>query len=69
MEKKLREFIKSDDFKEAREELFRKIKDENENQYESVVVESEEEIIEYSNKGYSCEKIDDGRWLMRREVN
>lgn len=67
VEEKLREFIRSDDFKKARKELYRKIKSENGNRYESVIVKNEKEIIKYSNKGYSCEKIDDGKWLMRKE--
>lgn len=69
VEDKLREFVKSDDFKETRSKLYRNTKTENGTQYESKIVEREEKIIKYSNKGYSCERIDDGKWLMRREVN
>lgn len=69
VEEKLREFIESDDFKEARRKLYRNTMSENGNQYESVIVESEKEIIEYSNRGWECEKIDGGKWLMRKEVS
>ncbi|KXB01480.1 hypothetical protein AKJ45_01730 [candidate division MSBL1 archaeon SCGC-AAA261F19] len=37
--------------------------------FEQRKVESEEEIIEYSNMGYDCERIDEGKWLMRKEVS
>lgn len=68
VEEKIKEFVESDEFEEDRKELHQNIEEENGNQYDSVIVQSEEEIIEYSNKGYNCQKIDDGRWLMRKEV-
>jgi len=67
VEEKIKEFIESDEFEEERAKLHRNIKEENENQHKSVIAGREEEIIEYWNKGYSCEKIDEGKWLMKKE--
>jgi len=68
IERKIREFIESDEFKEDREKLYENIEEENGSHYDSVIVQSEEEIIKYSNKGYDCQKIDEKKWLMRREI-
>lgn len=42
---------------------------ENRNEYDSVIVESEEDIIKFSNRGYDCQKIDEGKWLMEKDGN
>ncbi|KXA93788.1 hypothetical protein AKJ66_01055 [candidate division MSBL1 archaeon SCGC-AAA259E22] len=69
VEEKIKEFVESDEFEEDRKELHQNIEEENGSRYDSVIFESEEEIIEHSNKGYDCEKIDEGKWLMRKEIN
>lgn len=63
IEAKLKEFIQSQELKEA----FLKMLKENGNEtYESKIVTSEEELIQLSNKGYECQIIGTNKWLLRR---
>lgn len=70
MENKLEEFAQSDEFKEACKSVFREMQENNNNnRYKSKIVESEEEIIELSNKGYECQPMSESKWLMRKEAS
>ncbi|KXA89179.1 hypothetical protein AKJ41_04850 [candidate division MSBL1 archaeon SCGC-AAA259O05] len=68
MEDKLEELLKSEKFRETCQETLNEIENGNDPEYESEIVEGEEEIIRLSNKGYDSQKIDEGRWLMRKEI-
>lgn len=65
----MKEFAQSDEFKEACQKALNEIENGNNPKYKSEIVETEKEIIKLSNRGYDCQKIDDGRWLMRKEIN
>jgi integrase len=66
IEAKLKEFIQSQELKEA----FLKMLKENGNEtYESKIVTCEEELIQLSNKGYECQIIGTNKWLMRKKHN
>jgi len=66
IEAKLKEFIQSQGLKET----FLKMLKENGNEtYESKIVTSEEELIQFSNKGYECQIIGTNKWLMRKKHN
>jgi len=66
IEAKLKEFIQSQELKEA----FLKMLKENGNEtYESKIATSEEELIHLSNKGYDCQIIGTNKWLMRKKCN
>ncbi|KXB01928.1 hypothetical protein AKJ45_00915 [candidate division MSBL1 archaeon SCGC-AAA261F19] len=68
VEDKLKELMQSEEFRESCREALDEIRSDNNPRYESEIVKSEEGIIKYSNKGYNCEKIDDGKWLMKKEI-
>ncbi|KXB04736.1 hypothetical protein AKJ48_01590 [candidate division MSBL1 archaeon SCGC-AAA261O19] len=70
VENKLTEFIHSEEFKEACLEILREVPYLNSNDsYKSIIVKSEEKIIKLSNKGYDCQPLENGKWLMRKEIN
>jgi len=69
IDEKLRGFIQSD-FKKICYEIVQQVLNENNNEhYKSVTVTTEDEIIKLSNKGYDCQQIGPGKWLMRRKIN
>jgi len=66
IESKLKEFIQSQEFKEA----VRKALNNNSNEvYSSKIVTTEQELIRLANKGYNCIPIVEGKWLMRKKYN
>lgn len=68
IDNKLEKFAQSDEFKEVCKTAFQELLENNNgNNYKSKIVESEEEIIELSNKGYQCQPIGENKWLMRKE--
>ncbi|KXB02928.1 hypothetical protein AKJ45_03060, partial [candidate division MSBL1 archaeon SCGC-AAA261F19] len=69
VESKLKSLLKSEEFREACQKALNEIKNGNDSEYESKIVKSEEKIIKYSNRGYNCQKIDGGIWLMKRKIN
>lgn len=69
IEKKLKEFLRSDDFKNTCSEVFQGILNNNHERYESKIVTCEEEIIELSNEEYNCQIIEESKWLMRKTIN
>ena len=65
IESKLKEFIQSQEFKEA----VRKALNNNSNEvYSSKIVTTEQELIRLVNKGYNCTPIAEGKWLMRKKI-
>lgn len=64
IENKLKSLLKSGEFREACREALNEIENGN-SKHESKIVKSEDEIVRHSNRGYDCQKIDEGKWLMR----
>ena len=69
MEEKIREFIQGD-FKKVCFDIAQQILMENNNNehYKSVIATSEDEGIEFANKGYDCQILGENKWLMRRKL-
>jgi integrase len=63
IESKIKEFMRSEEFKQAIYEALN-----GNNRYESKIVNTKEELIELSNRGFECQVIGPNKWLMRRHV-
>jgi len=64
IENKLEELLKSEKFRKACQKTLNEVNDNS--KYESVIVETEEEIIEHSDKGFECQPLGNGKWLMKK---
>lgn len=40
----------------------------NNEQYKSVIVTTEDEVLKLANKGYDCQILGENKWLMRRKL-
>ncbi|MEA3457193.1 MAG: hypothetical protein U9R21_00770, partial [Candidatus Thermoplasmatota archaeon] len=68
IEEKLKEFLVSEEFGEACQRNLKNVLLKDERQYESRIVDSEEEVIRLTNRGYDCQMMGVNKWLMKRKV-
>ena len=68
IEEKLKEFLVSEEFGEVCQRNLKNVLLKGERQYESRIVDSEEEVIRLTNRGYDCQMMGVNKWLMKRKI-
>ncbi len=68
IEEKLKEFLVSNEFVEACQRILKNVLLKDEKRYESRIVDSEEEVIRLTNRGYDCQMMGVNKWLMKRKI-
>ncbi len=68
IEEKFKEFLMSEGFDEAGQNVLKNVFLKGERQYESRIVDSEEEVIRLTNRDYDCQMMGVDKWLMKRKI-
>ena len=55
-------------FEEDCQRILKNVLLKDERQYESRIVDSEEEVIRLTNRGYDCQLMGVNKWLMKRKI-
>ncbi|MFW6173993.1 MAG: tyrosine-type recombinase/integrase, partial [Elusimicrobiota bacterium] len=71
MDAKIDDFIKADNLKNVVKEIIvQELETETiENEFDSIIITTEKELIELSNQGYACQSIGTSKWLMRKRIS
>jgi len=68
IEEKSKERLMSEGFYEACQNVLKNVLSRDERQYESSIVDSEEEVSRLTNRGYDCQMMGANKWLMKRKI-
>jgi integrase/recombinase XerD len=68
IEEKLKEFLVSKEFGEACQNILKNVFLEGGREYESRIVDDEEEVVRMADRGYDCQMMGVNKWLMKRKI-